>query len=90
MWEITKYNGVHTCVAASVHTDHSKLDISMIAAEIEMEVKIDPSIKIKSIQAKIESKYGYCPSYYKAWAGKQKVIARGFDNGEESYTDLAP
>ncbi|XP_015938236.1 uncharacterized protein LOC107463868 [Arachis duranensis] len=52
-WEIRRYNGRHTCTIGTISQDHSKLDSDTIAEAIRLLVKIDPSIKVKSIIAEV-------------------------------------
>ncbi|RYR73293.1 hypothetical protein Ahy_A02g007649 isoform C [Arachis hypogaea] len=51
-------------------------------------VETDPSIKVKTIIAKVQSRFNYTISYRKAWLLKQKSIAKVFGDWEESYQAL--
>ncbi|XP_039118838.1 uncharacterized protein LOC120254943, partial [Dioscorea cayenensis subsp. rotundata] len=88
IWEITKYNGPHTCTAAMVSQDHSKLDSNMISRCIQALVKEKPSINVSVLIAEIRNRYGYTPTYRKVWIAKQKAIEAAFGNWEESYNEL--
>ena len=88
IWEIKKYNGPHTCTAAMISQDHTKLDADMIAQYIEPMIRADVSIKVKVVIAEIQSRYGYTPTYWKAWTAKQKAIERIYGGWEESYAAL--
>ncbi|RYQ85545.1 hypothetical protein Ahy_B10g105112 [Arachis hypogaea] len=66
-WEIKRYNGGHTYTKATIFQDHSKLDFITITEVIKPLVKVDPSIKVKSVIAEIQSKFNYTISYRKAW-----------------------
>ncbi|RYQ92230.1 hypothetical protein Ahy_B09g098414 [Arachis hypogaea] len=57
-WEIKRYN------------DNFKLDSITIAEAIKPLVKANPSIKIKSIIAEVQSKFNYIISYCKTWLAK--------------------
>ncbi|RYR39143.1 hypothetical protein Ahy_A09g044601 [Arachis hypogaea] len=65
-WKIRRYTGSHTCTRATISQDHSKLDSNIIAKEIKPLVEIDPSIKVKSVIAEVQSKFNYTISYCKA------------------------
>ncbi|XP_016192877.1 uncharacterized protein LOC107633789 [Arachis ipaensis] len=68
--------------------DHSKLDSDTIAEAIRPLVETDPSIKVKSIIAEVQSRFNYTISYRKAWLAKQKSIAKVFGDWEESFQAL--
>ncbi|RYR73295.1 hypothetical protein Ahy_A02g007649 isoform H [Arachis hypogaea] len=87
-WEIRRYNGRHTCTTRVISQDHSKLDSDTVAEAIKPLVETDPSIKVKTIIAKVQSRFNYTISYRKAWLLKQKSIAKVFGDWEESYQAL--
>ncbi|RYR13238.1 hypothetical protein Ahy_B04g070342 isoform B [Arachis hypogaea] len=58
-WVIRRYNGSHTCTRATISQDHSKLDSITIAEAIKPLVEADPSLKVKSVIAEVESKFNY-------------------------------
>ncbi|XP_057745636.1 uncharacterized protein LOC130963549 [Arachis stenosperma] len=87
-WEIRRYNGRHTCSMGVISQDHSKLDSDTVAEAIRPLVETDPSIKVKSIIAEVQSRFNYTISYRKAWLAKQKSIAKVFGDWEESYQAL--
>ncbi|RYR52240.1 hypothetical protein Ahy_A06g027160 [Arachis hypogaea] len=72
-WVIRRYNGSHTCTTATISQDHSKLDSITIAEAIKPLVEVDPSLKVKSVIAEVQSKFNYTVSYRKAWLAKQRV-----------------
>ncbi|XP_016191768.1 uncharacterized protein LOC107632615 [Arachis ipaensis] len=51
-------------------------------------VEADPSIKVKSIIAEVQSRFNYTVSYHKVWLAKQKAIAKVFSDWEVSYQTL--
>ncbi|RYR13967.1 hypothetical protein Ahy_B04g070687 isoform M [Arachis hypogaea] len=61
-WVIRRYNGSHTCTRATISQDHSKLDSITIAEVIKPLVEADPSLKVKSVIAEVQSKFNYTPS----------------------------
>ncbi|XP_015952508.1 uncharacterized protein LOC107477056 [Arachis duranensis] len=87
-WEIRRYNGSHTCTIGTISQDHSKLDSDTVADTIRPLVETDPSIKVKSIIAEVQSRFNYTISYRKAWLAKQKSIANVFGGWEDSYQAL--
>ncbi|RYR52810.1 hypothetical protein Ahy_A06g027678 [Arachis hypogaea] len=72
-WVIRRYNGSHTCTRATILQDHSKLDSLTIAEAIKPLVEADPSLRVKSVIAEVQSKFNYTVSYRKAWLAKQRV-----------------
>nr|XP_025693013.1 uncharacterized protein LOC112795291 [Arachis hypogaea] len=88
-WKIRRYNGRHTCTTGMISQDHSKLDSDRVAEAIRPLVKTEPSIKVKTIIAEVQSRFNYTISYRKAWLAKQKSIAKVFDDWEESYQALS-
>ncbi|RYR33306.1 hypothetical protein Ahy_A10g047875 [Arachis hypogaea] len=87
-WEIRRYNGRHTCTMGTISQDNSKLDSDTVADSIMPLVETDPSIKVKSIIAEVQSRFNYTISYRKAWLAKQKSIAKVFGGWEDSYQAL--
>ncbi|XP_025677968.1 uncharacterized protein [Arachis hypogaea] len=87
-WEIRRYNGSHTCTRSTISQDHSKLDSKTVAEAIKPLVEVDPSIKVKSVIADIQSKFNYTISYRKAWLAKQQAIESIFGSWEASYEAL--
>ncbi|RYR13246.1 hypothetical protein Ahy_B04g070342 isoform G [Arachis hypogaea] len=68
--------------------DHSKLDSITIAEAIKPLVEADPSLKVKSVIAEVESKFNYTVSYRKAWLAKQKAVEKIFGGWDASYEAL--
>ncbi|RYR07213.1 hypothetical protein Ahy_B05g074524 [Arachis hypogaea] len=56
-WEIRRYNDKHTCTMGTISQDHAKLDSNTIADAIRPLVQADPSIKVKSIIAEVQSRH---------------------------------
>ena len=72
-WELMKYNDPHTCTRARISQDHTKLDSDTIAECIKPTVESDPSFMIKSMIAKIQSRYGYTTMTEKrGWQNKRQ------------------
>ncbi|XP_052114414.1 uncharacterized protein LOC127745585 [Arachis duranensis] len=87
-WEIRRYNGSHTCTRATISQNHSKLDSNTVAKAIKPLVEVDPSIRVKSVIAEVQSKFNYTISYRKAWLAKQKAVESIFRGWEASYEAL--
>ncbi|XP_052117548.1 uncharacterized protein LOC107487537 [Arachis duranensis] len=87
-WDIRRYNGSHTCTRATIFQDHSKLNSNTIVKAIKLLVEVDPSIKVKSVIAEVQSKFNYTISYRKAWLAKEKAVESIFGGWEASYEAL--
>ncbi|RYR68782.1 hypothetical protein Ahy_A03g015252 [Arachis hypogaea] len=87
-WEIRRYNDKHTCTMGTISQDHVKLDSDTIADAIRPLVEADPSIKVKSIIAKVQFRFNYTVNYRKAWLAKQKSVAKIFGDWQVSYQIL--
>ncbi|XP_025702721.1 uncharacterized protein [Arachis hypogaea] len=72
----------------TISQDHAKLDSNTTADAIRSLFEVDPSIKVKSIIAEVQSRFIYTVSCRKAWLAKQKYIAKVFGNWEVSYQTL--
>ncbi|RYR19757.1 hypothetical protein Ahy_B03g064649 isoform B [Arachis hypogaea] len=59
-----------------------------IADAIRLLIEADSSIKVKSIIAKVQSRFNYTVSYYKTWLEKQKLVAKIFDDWKVFYQTL--
>ncbi|KAF7827633.1 uncharacterized protein G2W53_018797 [Senna tora] len=87
MWEITKYEGPHTCVSVGSQ-DHMKLDSDIIASNIANIVNEKPDVSIPQIIQMMKDRFSYTVSYKKAWNAKQKAIAKEYDDWQGSYSQL--
>ncbi|RYR47136.1 hypothetical protein Ahy_A07g033083 [Arachis hypogaea] len=67
------------------NTHHAKLDSDTIADVIRPLVEADLSIKVKSIIAKVQSRFNYIVSYRKVWLAKQKSAAKIFSDWKIFY-----
>ncbi|XP_025692816.1 uncharacterized protein [Arachis hypogaea] len=68
--------------------DHTKLDSDTIVDAIRTLVEADSLINVKSIIAKLQSRFNYTINYYKAWLAKQKYVVKVFGGWEVSYQTL--
>ncbi|XP_020978010.1 uncharacterized protein LOC110271430 [Arachis ipaensis] len=87
-WVIRRYNSSHTCTRATISQDHSKLDSNTIVEAIKPLVEADPSLKVKSVIAEVQSKFNYTVSYRKTWLAKQKSVEKIFGGWEAPYEAL--
>ena len=78
LFEITQYNGPHSCLLSELSQDHPHIDASLIANEVQHLVKEQPSITVLALRAKIMKILNYTISYKKVWKGKQKAIEQVF------------
>ncbi|RYQ86929.1 hypothetical protein Ahy_B10g106535 [Arachis hypogaea] len=62
-WVIWRDNGRHRCTIGTISYDRSKLDSDTIVDAIRPLVKTNPSLKMKSIIAKVQSRFNYTISY---------------------------
>ena len=85
MFEITKYIGPHTCVYPKLSQDHSQLDSTLIAREIQSVVKRDPTTSIVTLHQIVKDKFCYDVPYIKAWEARRKEIKKVFSDWDESY-----
>ena len=63
MFEITKYIGSDSCVYPKLSQDHSQLDATLIAREIQSIVKRDPTTSIATLHQIVKDKFGYDVHY---------------------------
>ncbi|XP_072064300.1 uncharacterized protein [Arachis hypogaea] len=73
---------------STISQDHSKLDSITIAEAIKPLVEADPSLKVKSVIAEVQSKFNYTVCYRKAWLAKQRAVEKIFGGWKASYEAL--
>ena len=74
-WEITIYNGPHTCASSTVTNDGKMMNSKFIERQIYHLVKIDPAAKLKLLTGEVKEIWGQDVSYFKMWDAKQKAIS---------------
>uniref|UniRef100_A0A2N9EBT9 SWIM-type domain-containing protein n=1 Tax=Fagus sylvatica TaxID=28930 RepID=A0A2N9EBT9_FAGSY len=84
-WEITKYNGPHTCRHPNIRKDGKVFDSNFIEREVRSYVANDQTISVKSLRHHMCTQFGHKISYYKVWDAKQKAIANIYGDWGESY-----
>ncbi|KAL6317566.1 hypothetical protein AAG906_030319 [Vitis piasezkii] len=88
LFEITKYIGPHTCVYPKLSQDHSQLDSTFIAREVQNIVQSDHTISILALHQIVKDKFGYNVHYKRIWEAKRKAMIRIFGDWDESYQTL--
>ncbi|RVW94914.1 hypothetical protein CK203_034566 [Vitis vinifera] len=78
MFEIIKYVGPHTCVYPKLSQDHSQLDSTLIAREIQNVVQRDHTTSIATLHQIVKDKFGYDVHYRRIWEAKRKAMLRVF------------
>ena len=53
LFEITQYNGPHSCLHSKLSQDHPNINASLIGIEVQHLVKKQPSIIVSALRAKI-------------------------------------
>ena len=69
-----KIEAPHTCLSTTLSDDHVNLDSNQIVTIVVNLIKANPSIPVKSLIAKIKSRYGYSVTYEKTWMAKKKRL----------------
>ena len=69
-WQITRYNGLHTCSAPGQSQDNRNFDSNLIVAYIQALLQEQPSIKVKALLTGLKEWFGITQSYKKVWKGK--------------------
>ena len=80
-WQITRYNGPHTCSAPGQSQDNRNFDSNMIALYIQALLQEQSGIKVKALLAGLKERFGITPSY-------KKAIARLWGDWDDSYKML--
>ncbi|KAL4286577.1 hypothetical protein AHAS_Ahas19G0100100 [Arachis hypogaea] len=84
-----RYNGRHTCIMGIISQDHFKLNSDTVVEGIRPLVKTDPSIKVKSIIAKVQSRFNYTIGYRKKMPDSiVQIETRPLYNGSEETDDV--
>ena len=78
MFEITKHIGPHTCVHPKLSKDHSQLDSTLIAMEIQSIVKRYPTTSIATLHQIVKDKFGYDVHYMRVWKVRRIAIEKVF------------
>uniref|UniRef100_A0A2N9EMB2 SWIM-type domain-containing protein n=1 Tax=Fagus sylvatica TaxID=28930 RepID=A0A2N9EMB2_FAGSY len=87
-WEITIYNGPHTCTSSTITNDGKMMNSKFIKRHIHHLVKIDPTAKLKLLTGEVKEIWGQDVSYFKMWDAKQKAIGNIYGDWDKSYKEL--
>ncbi|XP_016164139.1 uncharacterized protein LOC107606613 [Arachis ipaensis] len=71
IWEVRRYNELHTCLATSISSDHRKLDYHVISAFILPVIRADMDVSIKVLQNMTKTHFGFRHTYKRVWLAKQ-------------------
>ena len=87
-WEITIYNGPHTCTSSTVTNNGKMMNSKFIERQIHHLVKTNPAAKLKLLTAEIKEIWGQDVSYFKICDAKQKAIGNIYGDWDKSYEEL--
>ena len=87
-WEVTKYNGDHTCLRTSIDQDHSKLDSNVISHHVMKLVEANPRVPVSTIQASVAQQFEYQIHYNKGWLAREKALHLVYGDYDKSYNEL--
>ena len=85
LWQITRYDGPHTCSAPGQSQDNRNFDSEFISGYIQAMLQEQPDIKVKTLIAGLKERFGITPTYKKVWHAKQKAISNLWGDWDESY-----
>jgi hypothetical protein len=85
LWEITMYNGPHTCTSSGIRSDGKMVDTKFIERQIHHLVAADHAGSIKLLHAQMFSEWNRDCSYYKIWDTKHRAIVNIYGDWDESY-----
>ena len=87
-FQITKYEGPHTCLFTGLSRDHKHVGGKMISTLVRHIVEKDPGVKVEAIVTAVNDQFQYTVSYRKAWCGKHKALVDIYGEWEPSYAKL--
>ena len=64
-FQITKYEGPHTCLFTGLSRDHKHVSGRMIGILVQHIVEKDPGVKVEAIVAAVNDQFQYTVSYRK-------------------------
>lgn len=80
-YEITKYNGPHTCEPVDVGSD-------FLAAELEGLLKARPSLSVPELNKWVKEEFGYTVSRAVMWDAKKEATTAIWGDSEKSFSVL--
>ncbi|XP_021759609.1 uncharacterized protein LOC110724495 [Chenopodium quinoa] len=90
-FKIVRYNGPHAsnCVGDIDSGDHKLLTSEFVCNALLDVIRVDPSLKIKTMVQLVKEKFdGFQITYKRAWLAKQKAIKLIYGGWEGSYEQL--
>lgn len=90
-FKIVRYNGPHAsnCVGDIDSGDHKLLTSEFVCNALLDVIRVDPSLKIKTMVQLVKEKFdGFQITYKRAWLAKQKAIKLIYGDWEGSYEQL--
>ncbi|KAL4309527.1 hypothetical protein GQ457_01G056250 [Hibiscus cannabinus] len=87
-WELSVYNGPHTCCAVGHRQDHLNLDSTIISLTVQPIVQASLKVTVAALMGHVRSIFHYEPEYKKTWRGKDKAIRKLHGDWDASYNDL--
>jgi len=89
-FRIVRYNGPHAsnCVGQIDSVDHKLLTSEFVCNSILDLIRVDPSLKIKTIVQLMKERFHFTITYKRAWIAKQKAITIIYGDWDTSYQDL--
>ncbi|KAL4271744.1 hypothetical protein GQ457_13G003030 [Hibiscus cannabinus] len=88
IWELSVYNGPHTCCAVGHRQDHPNLDSTIISQTVQPIVQASPKVTVSTLMAHVKSVYHYEPEYKKTWRAKDKALKKLHGDWDASYNEL--
>ncbi|KAL4284135.1 hypothetical protein GQ457_16G009180 [Hibiscus cannabinus] len=88
IWELSVYNGPHTCCAVGHRQDHPNLDSTIISQTVQPIVQASPKVTVSTLMAHVKSVYQYEPEYKKTWRAKDKALKKLHGDWDASYNEL--
>ncbi|KAK8525082.1 hypothetical protein V6N12_029927 [Hibiscus sabdariffa] len=88
IWELSVYNGPHTCCAVGQRQDHPNLDSTIISQTVQPIVQASPKVTVSTLMAHVKLVYHYEPEYKKTWRAKDKAVKKLHGDWDASYNEL--
>jgi hypothetical protein len=88
IWRISKWSSNHNCYGNVQGNNNRCLSSSLIATDIEPQIKIDIAYPIKHIQAYVKDTWNVDVTYDKAWNARRIAIERIFGTWESNFQAL--
>ncbi|XP_021769897.1 uncharacterized protein LOC110734160 [Chenopodium quinoa] len=89
-FKIVRYNGPHAsyCVGDIDSVDHKLLTSEFVCNALLDVLRVDPSLKIKTMMQLVKEKFEFSITHKRAWLAKQKAIKLIYGDWEGSFQQL--